>query len=284
MSSQLDPSILAAITEEARQCFLDEDAPEYLQMLEDGIQKSDRAADFTSLLRAAHSLKGGAGLASLDSLQKLAHKLEDVLVGIQQGTIEEVDFGWNLVEQGVNEVAFILSQARTDDTVTANPDLIAALEALAGSASAEEVDLATESQNNSLVNDTLTEELETSFAAIEELTPDLPPELIQQFLANFTDESIFLGETLNLPWLVEAIEPIAQALAASPPPEVLLLAQEVISSLRSQRDVYIDESPDNKEQVAPSTRTPIQYSESSPDRGLREFSKAEISLSEYPKK
>ena len=253
MSSQLDPSILAAITEEARQCFLDEDAPEYLQMLEDGIQKSDRAADFTTLLRAAHSLKGGAGLASLDSLQKLAHKLEDVLVGIQQGTIEEVDFGWNLVEQGVNEVAFILSQARTDDTVTANPDLIAALEALAGSASAEEVDIATESQNNSLVNDTLTEELETSFAAIEELTPDLPPELIQQFLANFTDESIFLGETLNLPWLVEAIEPIAQALAASPPPEVLLLAQEVISSLRSQRDVYIDKSPDNKEQVDPST-------------------------------
>ena len=32
------------------------------------------------------------------------------------------------------------------------------------------------------------------------------------------------------------------------------------------------------------TRTPIQYSESIPDLGLREFSKAEISLSEYPKK
>ena len=31
-------------------------------------------------------------------------------------------------------------------------------------------------------------------------------------------------------------------------------------------------------------RTPIQYSESSPDLGLREFLKAEISLSEYPKK
>ena len=29
MSSQLDPAILAAITAEARQCFLDEDAPEY---------------------------------------------------------------------------------------------------------------------------------------------------------------------------------------------------------------------------------------------------------------
>ena len=37
MSSQLDPAILAAITAEARQCFLDEDAPEYLQMLETGV-------------------------------------------------------------------------------------------------------------------------------------------------------------------------------------------------------------------------------------------------------
>ena len=73
MSSQLDPAILAAITAEARQCFLDEDAPEYIEMLKTGIQ--DRAnPDFTSLFRAAHSLKGGAGLACLTSLQQLAHK------------------------------------------------------------------------------------------------------------------------------------------------------------------------------------------------------------------
>ncbi|MDJ0632448.1 MAG: response regulator [Xenococcaceae cyanobacterium MO_188.B29] len=239
MSSQLDPSILAAITEEARQCFLDEDAPEYLQMMEDGIKKGDRAADFTSLLRAAHSLKGGAGLASLDSLQKLAHKLEDVLVGIQQGKIEEVDFGWNLVEQGVNEVALILSQARTDDTVTANPDLISALEALAGSASAEEVDISTESQDNSLVNDTLTEELETSFAAIEELTPDLPPELIQQFLANFVDESLFLAETLNLSWLVESIERIGSVQVESDLESSLATVTEIIKEIRSHRDRFL---------------------------------------------
>ena len=253
MSSQLDPSILAAITEEARQCFLDEDAPEYLQMLEEGIRQGDRPADFTALLRAAHSIKGGAGLASLSSLQELAHKLEDVLVGIQQKQIEEVDFGWNLVEQGVDEVAFILSQARTNDKVTANPDLISALETLAGSASASEIDIPTQSQNTSFVNDTLTEELETAFAAIEELTPDDPPELIQQFLTNFVDESTFLGETLNLPWLVEAMAPIAQALEVSSPPEVLPLTQEVISHLRSQRDVYLDESLGQEEQVSSSS-------------------------------
>ena len=102
MSSQLDPAILAAITAEARQCFLDEDAPEYLQMLETGIQ--DRAApDYNALLRAAHSLKGGAGLASLTSLQNLAHKLEDVLVGLQQENIGETELAWALVEKSIDE-------------------------------------------------------------------------------------------------------------------------------------------------------------------------------------
>ena len=36
--------------------------------------------------------------------------------------------------------------------------------------------------------------------------------------------------------------------------------------------------------MAEARRTPIQYSESSPNLGFREFSKAEISLAEYPKK
>ena len=242
MSSQLDPSILASITQEARQCFLDEDAPEYLQMLEEGIKQRDRAADFTSLLRAAHSLKGGAGLASLGSLQELAHKLEDLLVAIQQGKIEEVDFGWSLVEQSVNEIALILSQARTLDRVNANLDLLAALEALVSSSSVAETDLTPESQDHSLVNNTLTDDLETAFSAIEELSVDTPTHIIKQFLANFTDECIFLGETLNLPWLVEAIAPIAQALEASSPEEVLLLTQETIRNLRSQRDLYINDS------------------------------------------
>ncbi len=249
MSSPLDPSILAAITEEARQCFLDEDAPEYLQMLEDGIKQSDRSADFTLLLRAAHSLKGGAGLASLDSLQELAHKIEDVLIALQQEKIEEVDFGWSLVEQGVNEVAFILSQARTTDKVTANPDLMIALEDLAGSAARSDKAMATESEESSLVDRTLNEDLETAFEAIEELTSDTPPEIIKQFLANFTDECIFLGETLNLPWLVEAIAPIAEVLEESPPPEVLDLAKEVISNLRSQRDAHLDRPLENETEI-----------------------------------
>ena len=256
MSSQLDPSILAAITEEARQCFLDEDAPEYLQMLEEGIKQRD--SDFTLLLRAAHSIKGGAGLASLTSLQELAHKLEDVLVGIQQGQIQEVDFAWNLVERGVNEVALILSQARTVDNAIADPELVEALEVLGASAVASEIDAPgdrQDSSDNSLVLTTLTTDLETTFVAIEELSDDTPPELIEQFLTSFADECSFLGETLNLPWLTEATMPIALALESSPATEVLGFAQEIVTHLRSQRDAYLNNSQPEQRSESQTTST-----------------------------
>ena len=256
MSSQLDPEILAAITAEARQCFLDEDAPEYLQMLEEGIKDPD-SPDFTALLRAAHSLKGGAGLASLTSLQHLAHRLEDVLVGIQEGQIAERELAWALIEKGIDEVGFVLSQARTVDDAIANPELITALEALVGTSSETEECSTTDddggtSQNNNLVWNTLTVELENSFNVIEELELDTPDEVIQPLLADFADECIFMAETLDLPWLGEAMEPIAEALGNSETVEVLLLTKEIIHHLRDEIQNYLnhltsDESEDEQE-------------------------------------
>ena len=184
MSSQLDPAILAAITAEARQCFLDEDAPEYIEMLKTGIQ--DRAnPDFTSLFRAAHSLKGGAGLACLTSLQQLAHKLEDVLVGLQQGQIAEVELAWALVENSVDEIGFVVSQAHNVDEAIANPELIIALESLVATVSLDsdanspESSQQGSSSNNDLIRSTLTEELENSFSAIAELELDTEAELVE---------------------------------------------------------------------------------------------------------
>ena len=252
MSFQLDPSILAAITAEARQCFLDEDAPEYLQMLEEGLQDREHP-EFTTLLRAAHSLKGGAGLASLTSLQKLAHKLEDVLVGIQQGQISELDLAWALVEKGIEEVGFILSQARTVDNAIANPELITALETLAESISTPEMAESEDnqhknsSQDNSFIAHTLNEDLETSCLAIAKLPLDTPEPLIAPLLTSFADECTFLGETLNLPWLVEAVAPIETLVAESEPLEALLVVQELVTQIREHRDLYLTEAADTHE-------------------------------------
>ncbi len=253
MSSQLDPEILAAITAEARQCFLDEDAPEYLQMLEQGLQ--DRAdPNFTDLLRAAHSLKGGAGLACLTSLQNLAHKLEDVMLGIQEKKIAELDLAWALVEKGIDEVGYILSQARTVDNAIANPELITALESLVGFSSdtQEYSEYATvESDDNSsqdaLVYSTLTVDLENSFVVIEELELDTPEEVIEPLLSGFADECIFLSQTLDLPWLEEVAAPIIETLQESDAIEALLLTKEIITQLRTEIADYLSNVAVNQE-------------------------------------
>ncbi|MEL7007451.1 MAG: response regulator [Cyanobacteria bacterium J06588_4] len=233
MSSQLDPAILAAITAEARQCFLEEDAPEYIEMLGAGIQNRAEP-DFNALLRAAHSLKGGAGLASLTSLQQLAHKLEDVLVGLQQDKIPEIDLAWALVENSIDEIGFVVSQAHTVDEAIANPELIVALKALVGenSESPESDEPSLGGSNNELIRSTLTEELENSFIVIEELELDTEAAVLESLLSGFADECIFMSETLELPWLAEAVAPIGEALG-SDPIEALLLTKEIIVQLRS---------------------------------------------------
>lgn len=74
----LDTAYLDAIVQEARSCFLYEDAPDYLAILEQGMQRlllaycvpiegentaSALKGEYTDLMRAAHSLKGKAGIA-----------------------------------------------------------------------------------------------------------------------------------------------------------------------------------------------------------------------------
>ncbi|MEY2830911.1 MAG: hypothetical protein RLZZ574_169, partial [Cyanobacteriota bacterium] len=255
MSSQLDPAILAAITAEARQCFLDEDAPEYIEMLKTGIQ--DRAnPDFTALFRAAHSLKGGAGLACLTSLQQLAHKLEDVLVGLQQGQIAEVELAWALVENSVDEIGFVVSQAHNVDEAIANPELIIALESLVATVSLDSDSNSPasheqgSSSNYDLIRTTLTEELANSFSAIAELELDTEAELLEPLLSGFADECSFLAETLDLPWLGEAVAPIAEALK-SDAIEALLLTQEIINQLRNKITEYLENSASSSEDAPP---------------------------------
>ncbi len=82
---------LKAIAQESRNCFLYEEAPDYLVILEQGIARLGNPKEtinldeqYQKLIRAAHSLKGGAGLAAMPALAQLSHKLEDLLIAIQE--------------------------------------------------------------------------------------------------------------------------------------------------------------------------------------------------------
>jgi two-component system, chemotaxis family, sensor histidine kinase and response regulator PixL len=74
--SSLDPQI----RDQAYQFFTQESI-EFLQTIEDGLMqlRSDRSiSQVHSLMRAAHSIKGGAASVDLPGIQKVAHRLEDV--------------------------------------------------------------------------------------------------------------------------------------------------------------------------------------------------------------
>lgn len=72
----LDEAQLNAIAQEARMCFLYEDAPEYQAQLEEGLsalERGDQGA-VSYLMKTAHALKGGAGVSQLVELSALAHQ------------------------------------------------------------------------------------------------------------------------------------------------------------------------------------------------------------------
>ena len=73
-------SISPEIRDQAYQFFIEE-APELLQMLESGLltlSQERSTAKVHDLMRAAHSLKGGAASVELHAIKTIAHRLEDI--------------------------------------------------------------------------------------------------------------------------------------------------------------------------------------------------------------
>lgn len=117
-----DAATLEAITQEARQAFLEEDAPECLAQLTAGYQSLEQAlsgpADrqqrqklIKDMGRAAHSLKGGAGMSALTPLQTLCHRLEDLFEAIEQNRVEDTAMALGLIALTIEEVQSLLELA-----------------------------------------------------------------------------------------------------------------------------------------------------------------------------
>ena len=70
--------------------FFTEEAPELLQILEAGLLTLDQrsTAKVHNLMRAAHSLKGGAASVGLETIATLAHRLENILKALYSDSLE----------------------------------------------------------------------------------------------------------------------------------------------------------------------------------------------------
>lgn len=77
--------------QQAQQAFIAE-ARELLQDMEDGLLRLERAPDdheaLPAIFRAAHTIKGSAGLFGLDAIVGFAHVLEDVLDRLRDGQVQ----------------------------------------------------------------------------------------------------------------------------------------------------------------------------------------------------
>lgn len=83
-------AINSEIRDQAYQFFVEE-APELLQMIETGILKvrqSREKATIHSIMRAAHSLKGGAASVGLDVIKAIAHRLETIFKSLYSDHLE----------------------------------------------------------------------------------------------------------------------------------------------------------------------------------------------------
>ncbi|MBE9009031.1 Hpt domain-containing protein, partial [Pseudanabaenaceae cyanobacterium LEGE 13415] len=80
----------AAIRDQAYEFFVQE-AQEFLHLLEAGILDLRESRDIPkvhTLMRAAHSIKGGAAGVGLESIQAIAHRLENVFRALYQQEVE----------------------------------------------------------------------------------------------------------------------------------------------------------------------------------------------------
>ena len=94
-------AINSDIRDQAYEFFIEE-APELLQAIESGLLtlKQDRSvAHVHELMRAAHSIKGGAASVELEAISVLAHRLEDIFKALYSDDVEiDTDLEGSLLE------------------------------------------------------------------------------------------------------------------------------------------------------------------------------------------
>lgn len=251
----LDASSLEAIAHEARACFLDEDVPEYQAELEKGWQQlvagEDVKGAVSALMKTAHSLKGGAGIAQLPELSRLAHRLEDLLEALNEGRVSQLDAAYALLEEGIENISALIAAAVRNDSPGESEDLPIFgrlkqfLDGLPQSnpqqAEEEEIPSRPGAPLPYIVKTALRVDLQDCLQRLEPQLESQSP-LNRKAIASFCEECTLLGETLNLPWLGAAVAPLQQSLDQGKLPDAGAV-RGAIATIRQQREATLNPAP-----------------------------------------
>lgn len=126
MGGLMDESLIGEFVAESRE-HLDEIEPDLLAMEEQGAQASQEIIN--RVFRAIHSIKGGAGFLAFESLKRLSHAMESVLMQVRDGERTINPDLMDVLLRGVDRLRVMVDDIQNCDDVPIAEEM-EALEAL----------------------------------------------------------------------------------------------------------------------------------------------------------
>ncbi len=226
---------------EIRVQFLEE-ATEYLNTIESGMlglatAHMDKQMD--AVLRAAHSIKGGAAMMGFQTLSHLAHRLEDFLKVLKTQTVDtELE---SLLLSGVDCLRQVVAQNRQGivvDEQWLETDVNPVFEQLHQRLGDQQVEDIMPEDGQDMVGLIFETEVEECLQRLESLLEPNNPSLLEE-LSTMAQDLGGLGEMLELNAFSNLCESITQHLEATPE-RVEEIARLALHSLRrSQAAVLV---------------------------------------------
>ncbi len=244
---------ISAQEQQVRLQFLEE-AQDYVDQIETGLlgvgNGEVKGKQFDAVLRAAHSIKGGAAMMSFSTLAKIGHRLEDSIKVLRHGHKTEVVNGQ--LEKDllliIDRLRRVMDYNRQGQTVPADwlttevdPILDRLYEQLGEPQAADEAAFLAEDDGDEddIVVYLFESEVENALQHLEEILSDPVQPQLQSELEITTETLNGLAEMLELPAMAALCNDIAQKLSQYPDQFVTIAELAVAAWRRSQSLVMI---------------------------------------------
>jgi two-component system, chemotaxis family, sensor histidine kinase and response regulator PixL len=237
-----------SIREQGYMYFLTE-APELLQTIEEelyGLSDNFSIGKVHNLMRATHTIKGGAANVGLDIINKIAHSLEDIFKALYNPEVEIDTHLQTLLFQAAEclqlPVTAEITKTSIDDgdLLQRAASVFAQLQDKLGDAFGAEVHIPTSEELGfdivlSIFETGVSQRID-NVAQMLESPPD--NDEIASFMRSQAEIFVGLAESLNLPGFEEIAHTIIAALDANPQ-QALTVAQASLVSLEGSRQAVL---------------------------------------------
>jgi two-component system, chemotaxis family, sensor histidine kinase and response regulator PixL len=235
------------IRDQAYQFFIQE-AVEFLQILETGLMNLTQEHDTAKiheLMRAAHSIKGGAASVGLGGIQQLAYQLEDCLIALYQDSVTIDTALEDLLLQALDCLQKpLMAQIETGHydeesaQLAAEPIYIQLVELLGEAMQGEAAMPSSAELGIDIVQAIFAGDVSEGLNRLEKIVTNPATTEIAGEIRAQTEVFLGVGELVNLPGWVSIAKAILAALQAAPQ-QAREIAQVALSDLRSAQAVIL---------------------------------------------